>query len=128
MSDRDHLGARDVVVVDDDELTLELVKRLLRGTGFSVRCFSDPDDALAYLEVQPAKVLLVDQRMPRQCGLEFLKRLAKQKRFAASRTFLCSATKLPDSVSAAARDLGANTVTKDIYQSTAKLMALLLGE
>lgn len=125
MSDGDQVSIDDVVVVDDDDLTLELIKRRLRDTPLNVRCFSDQEGALEYLDDHPTKVLLVDQRMPRQCGLEFLQELAERSGITATRAFLCSAIDLPDSIRVAARSLGVRTLNKDVYQSKEKLEALL---
>ena len=83
--------ADDIVLVDDDPLVAEFVRRVLRGSGRALRVFDDPQVALAHLDGHPPRVLIVDLRMPSMHGPELLERLAARDRVAASHVILCSA-------------------------------------
>jgi FixJ family two-component response regulator len=70
------LGAAPCVsVVDDDDLVLKSLERLLRSDGFTVRTFPSPHDYLAQRPAGPGCVVL-DMSMPGLSGLELQKRLA----------------------------------------------------
>lgn len=117
--------ADDIVVVDDDALTLELIRRSLRGTDLKLRCFTDELSALSYLESHATRVLIVDQRMPRLDGLELLLRLANGAGAGAGRVYLCSAVQLPERIRAGARKLGARMLSKDVFRSKTAFLELL---
>ena len=115
----------DMIIVDDDELTLELAKRRLRDSDIRLKCFNDEESALAYLRTHSSRVLMVDQRMPRMQGLEFLRRLSENTSFDMTRAYLCSTVELPKSICDAAREFGAHVLSKDVYRSKAGLLKLL---
>ena len=64
-----------VSVVDDDDLVLKSLERLLRSDGLTVRTFPSPQDYLAQRPAGPGCVVL-DMSMPGLSGLELQKRLA----------------------------------------------------
>jgi len=64
-----------VSVVDDDELVLKSLERLLRSGGYAVRTFPSSHDYLAQRPAGPGCVVL-DMSMPGLSGLELQKRLA----------------------------------------------------
>ena len=64
-----------VSVVDDDELVLRSLERVLKSGGFAVRTFPSPHDFLAQRPAGPGCVVL-DMAMPGLSGLEIQKRLA----------------------------------------------------
>lgn len=66
---------RNVVFVDDDNITNLLVQRLLKGTACNVHTFTEPDDARIFIAANPVHVLVVDLRMPLIDGIEFLSQL-----------------------------------------------------
>ena len=61
-----------VLVVDDEHDNAELVERVLRG--YDVISFTDPLEALKEVTQLAPDSLVVDYRMPKLNGLEFLKR------------------------------------------------------
>jgi serine/threonine-protein kinase len=69
---------RNVLVVDDDQETLNLMRAALRGRYHVLACH-DPLDALKIIEDNPIDVLITDQQMPGLTGLELI-RLAVQMR------------------------------------------------
>ena len=100
----------DIVLVDDDPLIAEFVKRMLRGSGRRLRAFTDPLAALDHLLARTARVLIVDTRMPGLSGPALIARLADGDRLAGTRTILCSADHriaLPDAPSGGAEVGGA---------------------
>ncbi len=114
----------EVVVVDDDGLTLEVVRRTLRGTGVQITCFRDEQIAMEYLRTHDAKVLLVDQRMPAINGVDLLQELANEGVKLPLRLFLCSVADLPADDLAKARALGAETINKSLYRDKEGMLAL----
>jgi signal transduction histidine kinase len=61
-----------ILVAEDDEVLLNLVVRVLRETGFRVEAFTNPKDALAWLEKRCDHVdlILTDVVMPEMRGTE----------------------------------------------------------
>jgi len=83
----------DIVLVDDDEMIAEFVRRVLRGSGRELRVFDDPLAALAHLETRTARVLVVDTCMPRLDGPGLIAALARIGRPGGERVILCSASR-----------------------------------
>lgn len=125
MTESESTDACDVVIVDDDDLTLELFRRMLRNTKLQFQCFSSGDQALAYLSANSSRIIFVDERMPRMQGLELLQRLTSGAMNLKSRMYLCSAIQLSEETCAAAKLLGAATLTKDIYRDKQGLLNLI---
>jgi len=61
-----------VLVVDDEEPILRLVRTLLNLKSYRVRCASSSREALALMEEEPADVLLTDHMMPGGTGLDLI--------------------------------------------------------
>lgn len=118
----------DVVIVDDDTLTLEYVKHLFQGTSHNVHCFSDERVALEYMKCNKASILIVDQRMPHITGLEFLKELQECNRVAESDLYLYSAAELPDFVRETAENRGIKPLSKDTLVSSDDFVKLFSGK
>lgn len=118
-------AATDIVVVDDDTLVLELVRRLLRGTDYDVQLFSDQAEALEYLQGHQTSVLIVDHRMPRISGLELLTTLATSGNLTSRDVFLCSAAELPDAVLDEAGRLGVTAMSKELFSDKTAFLASL---
>ncbi len=72
-------GAGRLLVVDDDESTLRMIRRVLGKNGFKADYYADPREALAALESGLAEydVLISDYQMDEMNGVE----LATQARF-----------------------------------------------
>src|SRR5512138_3520532 len=91
-SDPTQPTARDadrVLVVDDDELILKALARILEAAGFEPRCYLSPEDALAAVERDAPVVIISDYMMPSMDGISFLK-LART-RFPSAVRILCTA-------------------------------------
>ena len=61
-----------ILIVDDDETFLAILKETLTSEGYDVTAESSPVAALATLREKQFAVLLSDQQMPLLTGLEFL--------------------------------------------------------
>lgn len=70
--DRDSLAGRQVLVVDDDQLNLEIAARLLNNRGAWVTLATHGQEALDLLRLHPRgwDVVLMDIRMPGLDGFE----------------------------------------------------------
>jgi response regulator RpfG family c-di-GMP phosphodiesterase len=62
-----------VLIVDDDELILKALSRILESSGFDPRCYLAPDEALAALDRDAPAVIISDYMMPTMDGITFLK-------------------------------------------------------
>ena len=66
-----------VLVVDDERRSLECLRRVL-GMEFEVLCAASAAEAETILAGDLVQVILCDQRMPEQNGVDFLKRVRDQ--------------------------------------------------
>ncbi|MCP3136111.1 response regulator [Pyxidicoccus xibeiensis] len=69
----------EVLVVDDDASTRELVSRNLRRAGFSTAEARSGEDALLKARVSPPALVVLDLMMPNLDGFEVLRRLRAEK-------------------------------------------------
>ena len=70
------IGKREVVVVDDEEVILKLVKSYLAQTGdFRVYAYSNPVEALEQIIRIRPEVIVMDIKMPQMNGYELVGRL-----------------------------------------------------
>jgi PAS domain S-box-containing protein len=69
----------EVLVVDDDAATRELVSRNLRRAGFSTAEARNGEDALLKARVSPPALVVLDLMMPNLDGFEVLRRLRAEK-------------------------------------------------
>ncbi len=78
-----------VLIVDDDELILKALARILEAAGFEPRCYAVPDEALRAIERDAPVVVISDYMMPDMDGVTFLKRA--RERFPGAARILCTA-------------------------------------
>src|SRR5512133_2795151 len=81
--------ANRVLIVDDDELILKALSRILEAAGFEPRCYLSPDEALEAVERDAPVVIISDYMMPSMDGISFLKLV--RGRFPAAVRILCTA-------------------------------------
>jgi response regulator RpfG family c-di-GMP phosphodiesterase len=78
-----------VLVVDDDELILKALARILESSGFEPRCYLSTAEALASIERDAPVVVISDYTMPEMDGVTFLKQV--RARFPSAVRVLCTA-------------------------------------
>lgn len=121
--------SRELVVVDDDEFTLEIVGRTLRRSSWAVTGFLDAEEALVHLrQTQPPNALIVDQRMPRIDGEDFLRQLIVDEEISVARTFLWSSVDPQVDVRTRVERLGVHILSKNVLREKAELLKALEQE
>lgn len=63
---------RKIVVVDDDEMTLELIKFTLGGRGYDVFTASDSMQAIKKIQEEKPDLVIIDVMLPDLSGIELL--------------------------------------------------------
>jgi DNA-binding NtrC family response regulator len=77
-----------IALVDDEEMVIVSLRAFLElETDYTVRGFTDPEDAARFLEETPVDVVVSDYLMPRMNGIQLLAR-AKRAQPEASRVLL----------------------------------------
>jgi len=71
-----------VLLVDDSDVTREMIRRLLEDAGLAVTGVGTAADALLALEKQDVDCLVTDIQMPGMDGLALTRKLRENKRFA----------------------------------------------
>ncbi|MEE2828447.1 MAG: sigma-54 dependent transcriptional regulator [Myxococcota bacterium] len=66
-------GAAEILVVDDEESNLKVLRRLLEKAGYAVSLAASGPEALETLRTQQPELLLTDLKMPGMDGLELLR-------------------------------------------------------
>ena len=67
---------RRVLVLDDDQLIVRAVARMLRSVGLTVEGTTDADEALAIAAREPPHAVISDLHMPHACGAKVLAAMA----------------------------------------------------
>jgi signal transduction histidine kinase/DNA-binding response OmpR family regulator len=103
--DREHLRALlrrhgvaptsgQVLVVEDDEETREMMCRILRKEGYGVAEATNGQEALARVEARPPDLILLDLMMPVMDGFEFTAELRKVEGWRGIPIIVCTAKDL----------------------------------
>jgi PAS domain S-box-containing protein len=66
-----------ILVVDDEKVIMDLVKRVLAGEGYEVETVDNATDALKKIEGKRYNLVLIDIKMPGMDGVELYKRIQK---------------------------------------------------
>ena len=74
-------GARDVLVVEDDAPTRDVLRRSLRKQGWSVTEAENGSIGMQYLRQKTPALILLDLMMPVMDGFEFLSELRQNRRW-----------------------------------------------
>lgn len=79
----EHNGSKKIVIVDDSELNLLLLGKILKKNGFQVHAFTEGKKALEFLLSVNAEIshIFTDWIMPDLSGEEFVEAVRKQNHF-----------------------------------------------
>lgn len=81
-------GNPSVLIVDDEEMVITSIRAFLKlDTNYNIHGFTDPEEAVKFLERNTLDVAIADYVMPRMNGIQFLAR-AKQIQPEATRILL----------------------------------------
>ncbi len=69
------MGARSILIVDDNPMNLKLIEVLLKREGHEVRSAPDAEAALGVLARWRPELILMDLQLPGMDGLELTRRL-----------------------------------------------------
>jgi DNA-binding response OmpR family regulator len=64
-----------ILVVDDEPAIVTVVRERLEREGFAVRAVASGEEALAYMDTDPADLVVLDVMLPGMDGFEVLRRL-----------------------------------------------------
>jgi response regulator RpfG family c-di-GMP phosphodiesterase len=78
-----------VLIVDDDELILKALARILESAGYESRCYQSPEEALSAIDRDAPVVVISDYMMPGMDGITFLNHA--RARFPGAVRILCTA-------------------------------------
>lgn len=70
-----------ILVVDDDRMSLELVRRKLTDNGYTVTVATDGAMALGKLKEPPPDLIVLDVEMPEMNGYTFISEMKKIPEF-----------------------------------------------
>jgi DNA-binding response OmpR family regulator len=71
--------SKKILVVDDEEDILNLVRLILEDAGYQVRLETDGRDALKKLETEKFDLILLDIMMPKMDGYQFLRQYRQER-------------------------------------------------
>ncbi len=77
------LGAAHILVVEDNEINMELVRDILRAYGYRVGEAFNGKECLAYIEQETPNLILMDLQLPDIDGYTIVRQLRQQERFQA---------------------------------------------
>lgn len=72
------MNSPEILIVDDDEINSEMLKKRINKRGFQVETVNSGKKALAYLEVNHPKIILLDILMPDMTGIDVLTEIRKK--------------------------------------------------
>lgn len=73
--------AHKILVIDDDNLNLVLVKNILLKAGYEVIIANDGDVGLEMLKTEKPDLIILDVKMPKMSGYEFMTELKEMRTF-----------------------------------------------
>ena len=105
---------RSALVVDDDMDFCTIVKEMLKWRGFETRVAYSAADALSKLRHMRPQVMLVDIMMPAVDGLELIRKIRSDNKFASTRIIVITARAIMDML-VASKEAGADSfLTKPV--------------
>ena len=67
-----------IFLVDDDELIISMLSRVLKNSGYEVRTATDADGIVSKIKAWPPAVVLLDIRIADRNGIDVLKEIVKE--------------------------------------------------
>jgi CheY-like chemotaxis protein len=67
--------SKKILIIDDEEIIIKSVKKLLEAEGFEVFVIKNGEDALAVAEEEDFDLIISDVRMPGISGIEVVRRI-----------------------------------------------------
>ena len=114
-----------VFVIDDDELVLKLVQRMLCTSGVRVYCARTGQEAAEKLSDFEPDLVLVEFWLPDCTGFHLISELRRDDRLNGARVICWSTVELqPDDVTMA-HELGIDVMTKDFVRDRDLLLNLV---
>ena len=79
-----------ILIVEDEKVLNEAYELVLKKEGYAVSCAFNGEEALAYVKKDKFDLILLDLRMPKIDGVEFLKRSNPVKNFPSTKIIVFS--------------------------------------
>jgi len=79
-----------ILIVEDEKVLNEAYELVLKKEGYAVSCAFNGEEALAYVKKGKFDLILLDLRMPKIDGVEFLKRSDPSKNFPSTKIIVFS--------------------------------------
>ena len=79
-----------ILIVEDEKVLNEAYELVLKKEGYAVSCAFNGEEALAYVKKGKFDLILLDLRMPKIDGVEFLKRSNPSKNFPSTKIIVFS--------------------------------------
>jgi len=79
-----------ILIVEDEKVLNEAYELVLKKEGYAVSCAFNGEEALAYVKKDKFDLILLDLRMPKIDGVEFLKRSDPTKNFPSTKIIVFS--------------------------------------
>ena len=115
MADETGAHAR-VLIIDDDQNTRETYRHMLRADGYAVRAAPTVEAGLAEAAIEQPAAVLLDLHMPLAGGLDCLRRLRAEPRWANIPVAIVTGDYfLPDAIQTELRSLGASIRFKPMW-------------
>lgn len=111
--------SRQVLVVDDDQESRNLLSEVLRANGYPVQAVERSEGVWEALSRDNSRaIILIDLRMPGESGLELLRKLRRQK-------VKCDAILMSSFISGAEKDLARQLGVQAFLEKPFRLSELL---
>ena len=117
--------ASQLVLIDDDQLTLEIVSWNLRKTNYASYLFQNHEEALLHLQEGAPQLLIVDYYMPLMTGVEFLHKASETCQLQDSTILLCTALEIIPSFTEIKNTLNISRIEKEQVCNRSLLESLL---
>lgn len=96
------MGEASILIVDDDDLAVSLLKHYLQAAGFTVEVAANGRVAMEHILATPPRLVVLDAMMPVMGGFELVRRLSAMGKLQEIKVAMNSARALPQHVEEAA--------------------------